>query len=128
MNSNTISIFYENIRDAKKSKKAYFYKNFINPVPDWDSFMNCVFQEMQSKDIKWFDYNENAGEFPIGNVIVVEQQYFAPQTSDYKKYFPEIIEFIERICVFFNDKSFSISPHIIPVSVIIFNIRYNFSI
>lgn len=88
-----IDFICNEIKKSKSLKKGFLYKNFFNDLPKWNDFINCIFEETQ-KDATFASFNPDAQEVPYGNVLIIDGYYFAPQISDWKKYFPQVTDMI----------------------------------
>ena len=84
------------ILNAKETHRGYFHKNFFSEVPSWEEFLNCLFQEVQSKNpaVELLTRPEDSEDNPftqsekvVGNVIIIDNVYFSPQINhiDYFK-------------------------------------------
>lgn len=91
-----INFICNEIKIAKNNKTAFIYKKFLNKTPSWNSFLNCIFDEVQRN--KTFDsFNPDAQEMAFGNVLIIDGYYFAPQLNDWSKYFPEMGDVINAM-------------------------------
>lgn len=90
---------FENLKEAKKNKVAYFHKNLFPVVPGWDEFLKCIFEEIQIPNPEMAEnmiYGSDVDERPVGNVVVTNDVYFSPQTNDLYKYFNAMYNDIQK--------------------------------
>jgi len=90
---------HKSILDSKLNNKAYYHPNFFSEVPTWDDFLYCIFEEIQipNPELAKNMYNgTDVDERLVGNVIITENFYFSPQTSDTSKYFKTINKFMNH--------------------------------
>jgi len=79
---------------AKAQKRGLFIKNAYSDVPSWSEFLKCIFEEIQTPNPKLAEiigHGKDVNERSVGNVIITEDYYFSPQTTDSAKYFKEVL-------------------------------------
>jgi quercetin dioxygenase-like cupin family protein len=102
---------FENLQEAKKNKVAYFHKNLFPEVPSWDEFLKCIFDQVQIPNPeleKNMVFGTDVNEKPVGNVIVTDDVYYSPQTTELHKYFVKMNDSMNEFKKI-NDMDFGLS-------------------
>ena len=94
--------FRKTIDECIKNNTGAIFKNFFDDelTPGWEEILHCIHQEMKL-DSPRQDFAKNHGpqEKAYGNVLVSHQLYLASHLdhTEFKTYFPKIVEALEVI-------------------------------
>ena len=94
-NKEEVESFKLSLIKAKKEGNPFFYKNIIDTVPDWSSFLQCTYDLTNRKnEIIQKTADSKRGEVAVGSVHIRNSFYISPHTSnaDIETYFKEVLD------------------------------------
>lgn len=81
--------------NAKRSSMPVFFKNFISEdsIPNWENFLNNIYDSCKQQTHKDLSLSPTAQEEEslVGNTLIIDKVYFAPQKQDLLPHFKSIL-------------------------------------